>query len=189
MTRIIRYRYQDPLDLIWLHVAERLGMTVSRSEEVYASWDGKGGLVLASAEHFDPDDSLAQMILHEICHALVEGPEGYRRPDWGLNNTDDRDLLREHACQRLQAALTAPYGLRRLLAPTTDHRAYYDALPADPLAEADDPAILPARAGFARAQENFWAEAITAGLSATAAIAAVVAPFANLQSIWSNFEP
>ena len=32
---------------------------------------------------------------------------------------------------RLQAALTGQHGLRRLLAPTTDFRPYYDALPAE----------------------------------------------------------
>ncbi len=177
--------YQDPLDLVWLATAARLNMRVERSAEVFASWDGVGTLTLSTPEHLDPDDCLAQMILHEICHALVQGPENLTRPDWGLDNFDDRDLVREHACHRLQAALLQPHGLRAMLTPTTVHRPYYESLPADPLADADDPAVAPAREGFARAFEVPWAEPLVAALTATAVIAAVVEPFAAPPSIWA----
>ena len=59
---------------------------------------------------------LAQLILHELCHALVEGPGALNRPDWGLDNESARDVEREHACLRLQARLAqrqrleSPYG-------------------------------------------------------------------------------
>ncbi|MBK9364907.1 MAG: hypothetical protein IPN01_01080 [Deltaproteobacteria bacterium] len=127
-------RYQDPLDLIWIHAAARLGMRVVRSDEVYAAWDGRAELTLTASGGFDPDDSLAQLIFHEICHALTEGPERVQVVDWGLENTDRRDLVREHACHRVQAALADPFGLRELLAVTTVYRPYYDALPPEPLA-------------------------------------------------------
>jgi hypothetical protein len=87
MPREIRHDYRDPLDQIWLHTAERLGMRVERSDEVYASWDGRGTLTLSSAAHFDPDDSLAQLILHEICHALCQGPENGGPPRTGAWTT------------------------------------------------------------------------------------------------------
>ena len=97
--------YEDPLSLIWRSCAQGLGWRVERSAEVYASWDGRGTLRISDQAGMDPDDSVAQLILHEICHALVEGPAGLALPDWGLENVDSRDLVREFACHRLQAAL------------------------------------------------------------------------------------
>ena len=85
--RVVSTRYDDPLDLIWLKAARDLGMRVERSAEVYASWDGDQTLSLSAPRGLDADDSLAQLIFHEICHALVAGPEGVRKPDWGLDNT------------------------------------------------------------------------------------------------------
>lgn len=166
--------YRDPVDEIWRAAASRLGMVVARSDEVFASWDGQRTLTISEPSGFDPDDCLAQMIFHEICHALVEGPSAHRLPDWGLENIDDRDILREYACHRLQAALSDPYGLRAVLAPTTVHRTYYDALPADPLGPCDDPALVPARAGWRRATQGPWAAAIAQALEATADIADVL---------------
>ena len=188
MPREILHEYRDPLDLVWLATAARLGMRVERSDEVYASWDGRGTLTLSAAAHFDPDDSLAQLVLHEICHALCEGPEKWTSPDWGMENQNDTDWLCEHACQRLQAALADTRGLRSFFATTTDYRAYYDLLPADPLGligPDDDPAIAFARAGWARAAEAPWAGALGAALDATAAIVRATGPFVEASSVFS----
>lgn len=182
-------RYQDPLDLIWISAAAKLGMRVVRSEEVYAAWDGRAQLTLSASGGFDPDDSLAQLIFHEICHALTEGPDAFSRVDWGLENTDRRHLVREHACHRVQAALADPYGLRELLAVTTVYRPYYDALPPDPLAPGPDPAIPIARAGHRRGLSGPWAAAIAEALDATARLAAIVAPFAPPESLWRLARP
>src|SRR5690606_12500853 len=119
---------------------------------VYAAWDGASVLTLSTPDDFDPDDSLAQLIYHEICHSLIAGPRGRTLPDWGLSNTDDADLVYEHACHRLQAALAMPYGLRDFFAVTTDWRPYWDALPRDTLADGEDPAIPLAREGYRRSQ-------------------------------------
>lgn len=183
--RTIRHRYQDPVDVIWTTLAFRLGMLVERSHEVYASWDGKRTLRIAAQEHFDPDDSLAQMIFHEVCHSLVAG-ELASRPDWGLSNTDGRDLLYEHACHRVQAALAAPYGLRQFMAVTTEWRPYWDGLPNDPLAPGDDPAIGVAQRAFERSKREPLHGALHAALEATARIAEVTRPFADPDSLWSQ---
>src|SRR6476469_952917 len=98
MPREVGSRYQDPLDLVWLACARELGIDVVRSSEVYASFDVKHTLTLTAAEHCDADDSLAQLIFHELCHALVAGDKGRARPDWGMENVDERDLEQEHAC-------------------------------------------------------------------------------------------
>ena len=103
--RSIVHQYQDPVDLIWLRAAADLGLEVQRSAEVYAAYDGKGTLTVSVADDFDADDSLAQMIFHEICHWLVSGIHARDRPDWGLSNTSKRDLVYEFACHRLQAKL------------------------------------------------------------------------------------
>ena len=115
----------------------------------------------------------------------MEAPEGVSKPDWGLENIDSRDLVREHACHRLQARLLAPHGLREMLGPTTEHRPYYDALPTDPLAPGDDPAIAAAVSAHHRAVTGPWAEPIQAALRATAAVAAAVRPFSG-GSLWAT---
>jgi hypothetical protein len=184
MAREIRSEYADPLGEIWLAAARKLGFRIARAPAAYASWDGNGTLTLAPEDEFDPDDTLAQMILHEICHSLVAGPDGMRQVDWGLDNTSDRDVVQEHATNRLQAAWTEPYGLREFLAVTTDFRAYYDALPRRPLADGMDPAIAPARTAKIRAEREPYATTVADALEATARLAAVVRPFSSEGSLW-----
>jgi len=170
LERTPRHSYLDPLDAIWLTVAKRIGFRVERSPEVYASTDGRGVMIIGTPQTLDRDDCLAQMILHELCHSLVEGAQSLRVADFGLDNESERDVTREHACLRLQAWLTDKYGLRLALAPTTDFRTYYDALPDDPLANVDDPATPMARAGAARSEGPPWAPHLFDGLRATATV-------------------
>jgi hypothetical protein len=145
---------------------------------------------IAPDESLDPDDCLAQMILHELCHALIEGPESFERPDWGLDNTGERDVVREHACLRLQAALTAAFGLREVLAPTTDFREFHDSLDADPLTPPHDPSVIAAVLGLQRVNKHPWGPHLLAALEATATIAREVAGHADpdqdgvLPSLW-----
>jgi hypothetical protein len=191
VARLIDRRYADPLDLVWLHAVARLGWRVERSPEVFASWDGERTLTISTNDDLDPDDSLAQLLFHELCHALVEAAAtedaALARPDWGLNNRDDRHLHHEHACHRVQAALAGAHGLRRFLAPTTDHRPYYDGLPDDPLhGPDDDPAVAAARAGHARAKRAPFAAVLEEALGATAALARLVAPVAPAGSLWRD---
>jgi hypothetical protein len=189
MTREVSRRYADPVDEIWLATARKLGLQVHRSDAAYASYDGRGGLVVAGPAQLDADDSLAQLVFHELCHALVAGPEAMRELDWGLCNEDGRDLVCEHACHRLQAALSDRHGLRALMAVTTEHRPYWDTLPDDPLADGDDPAIDLAQAAWLRARRSVWADALQAALCATAEIAAVTRPFSAEASLWSATQP
>ncbi len=189
MSRTIRFRYSDPLDIIWTEVATRLGMRVERSPETFASWDGRGTMTLSSPEHFDADDSLAQLILHELCHAMVESPQFFGTPDWGLENYENLDFQREHACQRLQHALMGRYGLRGVFASTTDYRTYYDALPEDALADGDDPCIPQARAGWELATKGPWAPVLHEALTATAAVVAATRPFAPSDSVYAIGAP
>jgi hypothetical protein len=189
VTRRVVHRYLDPVDEIWLATAQALGLRVRRSDDAYASYDGEGTLTITTSAHFDADDCLAQIIFHELCHALISGSGAISTPDWGLCNEGERDLVREHACHRLQAALADRHGLRGLLAVTTDHRAYWDTLPADPLAAGDDPAIALARDAWPRARGGAWGDAIEAALAATAQVARAVRPFAGDRSLWRATEP
>ena len=84
--RIPTHRYEDPLDRVWLGCAERVGLVVRRDPGAFATTDGRGVLRLATQEHLDPDDCVAQMVFHELCHALVEGPSSFDAVDWGLDN-------------------------------------------------------------------------------------------------------
>ena len=114
-------------------------------------------------------------------------------PDFGLDNESERDVLREHACLRLQAWLTDPHGLRQVLAPTTDFRPYYDALPEDPLG-GDSPATELASAGAQRSEQAPWAPHLQKGLEATARVLRVANeldaadPQAAYPPIWSELK-
>ena len=176
-SRVITHVYLDPVDAIWLALASEIGWRVERSDQVYASTDGAGRVWLGTPDTLDADDCLAQMIFHELCHACVQGELG-RAPDWGLDNTSARDVPREHACLRLQATLADAHGLREVLAPTTDFRAWYDALGDDPLTGAD-PSIALAMEGSRWLERQAWAGRLHQALAHTAAIGELVRGFAR----------
>lgn len=173
MSRAVTQSYQDPLDAIWIAAAERMGLKVQRGPDSYATTDGAGTLTLTESAGMDPDDCLAQMILHEICHFMVQGPASIGWVDWGLDNEGTIHTEFEHACLRLQAALLTPLGLRRALAPTTDFRVYYDALPPDPFAERspeERESITRARAAYARRSRPPFRQHLEGALHATSRI-------------------
>lgn len=186
--RKILQTYHDPVELIWLHAAARMGMQIVRSAEVNASWDGQSVLTIGTPETLDPDDSLAQMILHEACHALCEGPESLRKPDWGLESFNPAKKVREHACLRLQATFADRYGMRSFFAATTVFRAYYDRLPADPLADVSDPAVAIAREAWTRANAGPWSEPLNDALRRTAMIKEIVHDIASPESLWHRLD-
>jgi len=156
---------------IWIAAAAQLGFRVTRTREAYASSDGRGVIAIGVDDVLDLDDAVAQLIFHELCHAITEGDEAVALPDWGLENQPDH-VVREHACLRFAADLAARFGLRAAMTPTTEYRAYYDALPDEPLAGAvADEAIAIAAAARARFMSSGWCAPIEAALAATAALA------------------
>jgi hypothetical protein len=158
------------IERIWVQAAARIGFRVERTDAAYASSDGRGTITIGVGEALDTDDAVAQLIFHELCHAMTQGPDALTLPDWGLNNihVGPDDAVREHACLRLQAHLADRHGLRALMAPTTEYRAYHDALPEAPLADGDDPAIAIAREAAARADAAPWRDPLQEALAATA---------------------
>jgi hypothetical protein len=182
--RSISRVYADPLDIIWTHAAGRMGMRIVRSAEVNASWDGNGVLTIGTPETLDPDDSLAQMVLHETCHALIEGPESLTKPDWGLHSFDPSKKIHEHACLRLQAALADRVGMRDFFAATTMFRSYYDNIPDAPLVDDGDPAVAMAVAAWHTACHGPWSEALDDALHATAGIAELLRGATDGDSLW-----
>ena len=126
------------IETIWIEAARMLGWQIERGDAAYASSDGRGAILIGADEILDDDDAVAQLIFHELCHALNEGPEGWSVPDWGLSNVDARDTDREHACLRIQVHLAERHDLRELMAPTTVYRAYHDAITGDPLSPSGD---------------------------------------------------
>ncbi len=174
--RPVTAHYVDPLSHIWLTAASELGLKVQRSPHGYATTDGNGNLSIAPDGELDADDCLAQIILHELCHSLVQGPTSFSLPDWGLSNEPEvaearGDRIREYACLRVQAALLRPYGLRRLLGPTTDFRTYYDGLGPDPLTDgAFEASQGLAREAMARAMRPPYRRPLSTALRATAEI-------------------
>lgn len=187
LPRVVRHRYADALDTVWVETARQLGFRVERTPNAYATTDGQGVIAVGTSDTMDADDCLAQVLFHEFCHALVQGEALARKPDWGLDNETTRDTHREHACLRLQATLARRHGLRRFLAPTTDYRAYYDALPDDALTgDSDDPSIELARAGLLRASRAPWRDPLDAALRATATITTATASFAEAPLLYAE---
>lgn len=180
--------YADPLNLIWIRAAERYGLRITRTDDAYACYDGKGTLLIAKDAHLDADDSLAQMIFHELCHAAVAGPDAKAAFDWGLCNETDQDLVLEHACHRLQAWLSRRHGLRDFFAVTTDHRPHWDALPEDPLASAGT-AAEHARRALMLLRATELGTILEEALSATRKIAEATRPFAADSSLWASLVP
>lgn len=179
--RPIETHYTDPVEVIWLTLAKHLGMTVRRSPHVYATHDGKGLLTLSDRAGFDPDDTVAQMVFHEVCHWIVNGEDTFHEPDWGFELDWEVDW-REYTCQRLQAELAKRHGLERLLASTGTYRPYYDAVLAEPLTPRDDGQeeayiVEQTHASLARAARSPWAPHLEEALTATAAIQAILKPF------------
>lgn len=128
------------LDAKWIAFLESLGGQLQRSDDCFVSWLADDArLLVANEPDLDPDDTLAQIILHELCHHLIEGADSWHEDDWGLNNSTDDDLPNEYAALRLQAALLSTPLQRQYLQPTTDHRWFYERLNDAPLYESIDP--------------------------------------------------
>lgn len=165
--------YIDPLDVIWRVTARRLGLTIVRSDQVYASTDGRGRLAIGAVHTLDPDDCLAQMVLHELCHWMINGPGADAEIDWGFAPMEAIDW-REYAALRLQHHLCAQFGLIDVLAPTTDSRAYWDRLEGsfEALDPSDEEDRIVARAclGRQRSTQPPWVGPVSAALSASAAV-------------------
>ncbi len=176
-SRRITHRYLDPLDHVWITCAERIGLRVERTGNAYATSDGRGLMGIGRDADLDADDSVAQMVFHELCHSLVEGPESFRTRDWGLDNETEEHVWREHACLRTQAVLAADYGLRQFFAPTTDFRGFYDALPADPLTPTGESSVALAVQALRRADRPPWTPHLREALRVTSVIAAAVAEY------------
>jgi hypothetical protein len=186
--------------LIWLATARRLGLHVRRNAKIYSATDGTGLLELGPLDTLDPDDTTGQMIFHEICHWITNGRETFHERDWGFPLDIELDP-RELACLRLQAHLAQRHGLRDMFGPTSDFRAYYDAIPEDTLTPIDDSpreadVCAIAREAIARAGEAPWAEAVQEALCATAELRGVLRRFLgdyatdvpddSLPSLWAG---
>ncbi len=207
--RPIRSRYLDPLDVVWLATARRLGLRVRRNPAIFSATNGEGLLELGPRDTLDPDDTTAQMIFHEICHWIVNGADAIHHRDWGFALQADLDW-REHACLRLQAALGDRHGLRLILAPTSQFRAYFDAIRADPFVPLPDAELAAhgsdaerearvcerARTALVDADGEPWGGAVSAALTATAQFSSMLQPFLAayasdvdddpLASLWSG---
>jgi hypothetical protein len=192
VARDVKHRYVDPLAQVWLGTARRIGLRIERTADAYAATDGHGTLAIATDDALDADDSLAQMIFHELCHSLVEGEGSFTRPDWGMDNTGPDHDWREHACLRVQWTLTGRHGLRAVFAPTTDFRAFWDQLSGDVLADRTDPSVQAAITALRRAEQPPWGPALADALAATARIAADAAkfsaPIASPPPLWLAVE-
>jgi hypothetical protein len=163
------------IERAWREAAERVGFRVERTTEAYATSAG-GVISIGADETLDGDDALAQLVFHELCHAITEGDGGLGRPDWGLDNVPEH-TVREHACLRLQAEIAGRFGLREPMAPTTPYRTYYRALPADPMSDDGggagdgDPAAAIAREALRRFDASPWRGPIEDALALSAAAA------------------
>lgn len=189
MARTVTHRYVDPLSQVWLGTAKRIGLRVQRTADAYAATDGEGTLAIGVDATLDADDSLAQMIFHELCHSLVEGEESFAKPDWGMDNTGPDHDWREHACLRTQWVIAGRYGLRGVFAPTTEFRAFWDTLSGDVLADRTDPSVQAAILAVRRVEHPPWGPALGEALAATSRIANEAARLATDDALWTTIDP
>jgi hypothetical protein len=179
--RPVLARYTDPLELVWMATARRLGLTIRRNPDIFSMTDGTGLLELAPRHDLDADDNAAQMLFHEICHWITNGVDSFRERDWGFPVSDDLDW-REFSCLRVQAGLADRYSLRRMFGPTGNFRQYYDGIPDDVLAPMDDGALeaqIVARAAEALRQADGepWGKPLREAFEATRTLRTVVGRF------------
>jgi hypothetical protein len=174
--------HQAPIEAIWIAAAREIGWSVVRTSDAFATSDGRGTIAIGVDEVLDADDAVAQLVFHELCHGLVQGPERWSQPDWGLSNTDARDVVAEHACLRVQIHLAARHGLRAAMAPTTEYRAYHDAVTGDPLLPASDPAAVRAREALERGESGPWIAALERALGRTRLVLDGASPTGQVQA-------
>ncbi len=185
MSREVTSRYIDPLAEVWLAAARRIGLRVVRTSDAYATTDGRGTLAIGDTATLDADDSLGQMIFHELSHSLVEGEGSFGSPDWGMDNTGPDHDWREHACLRVQWLLAGRHGLRGVFAPTTEFRVFWDRLSGDVLADRTERSVVAAITALRRADHPPWSPALGDALAASAQIAEAAARHAAPASLWS----
>jgi len=181
--RPIMARYDDPVDLVWLALMRRLGIDVERTDAAYATYDGAGTLAVAVQEDMDPDDCLAQMLLHEVCHALVQGRRALTTLDWGLAYQEGEGLDEEYATHRLQAHFADRVGMREFFAVTTQWRPHWNQMGPEPLRGTEVSSRL-ARRALENARAWGWEDAIHKALERTAAIAEALGEAAPEGSLW-----
>jgi hypothetical protein len=127
LTNEHAYRLRT-LDADWVEVISKFGFQIVRNADGWVTYDGRGTIAVVPNSELDTDDTLAQILLHELLHHFVEGPNSYNLPDWGLDNTSEQHVVKEHANLHLQAAVLDLFGLRDILVPTTTFRTYYEQL-------------------------------------------------------------
>ena len=179
--RPIKSRYVDPLELVWLTTAKRLGLYIRRSPLVFSATDGTGRLQLSTRDDLDADDCLAQMVLHEICHWCTNGEETALERDWGFALDGPTDP-REHAALRLQAWLADQVNLRTMFGPTGIYRQYYNRIPSDPTEpinedEWENHVVTVAKQAIERIQTTPWHPHVLRAMEATAHLRSLVTPF------------
>ena len=69
------------IEAIWIGAARELGWSIERTQAAYASSDGQGRLLIGVDAVLDADDSVAQLIFHELCHDLVQRPRDWAAVD------------------------------------------------------------------------------------------------------------
>jgi hypothetical protein len=189
--------------VVWLTTAKRLGLHIRRSPLVFSATDGSGRLQLSTRDALDPDDCLAQMLLHEICHWCTNGLGTVKDRDWGFALDGPTDP-REHAALRLQAWLADRVQMRAWFGPTGVYRQYYDRLGADPLVPLDEggweqAVCAHATEAIAAIQHPPFSPWVQQAMNATRKLQGVVAPFLGeystellddpLPSIWAEPSP
>ena len=156
-------RSTDPL---WVELLAAVGFRLARRSTSYVWYDGAGEVAVAPDDELDVDDTLAQILLHELVHFLVQGESSRAEADWGLDNLTDRDAYLEEAALVLQLRILREAGLERVLVPTTDFRGYYLA---EASAEERPDRVSAAEVGWARWQNWPHRPQAEAALAATLA--------------------
>ena len=69
------------LDARWPKLLMQFGFNVVRHADGWVTYDGNGTIAVVPNDELDDDDTLAQILLHELMHHFVEGQTSYHRAD------------------------------------------------------------------------------------------------------------
>ncbi len=141
------------------HLRQNRPRRLERTDQAYATTDGRGRLAIATPSGMDPDDCVARDgAARGSAVPWCKGETASTYRTRGLCNETARDVILEHACAApAGSSARSPWSPANTLAPTTDYRAFYDALPPDPFAARDageQEEVLLARAAYARRERG-----------------------------------
>ena len=118
------------IEAVWRAAVEQLGFAVVRTNEAYATSDGRGAIAIGVDAALDGDDAFAQLVFHELCHAITQGQAAMRNLIGGSTTFPSTSFASTPACgcrrrSHRRSACARRWPRRRRIARTTTRCRHY----------------------------------------------------------------